>query len=96
MQGTPLWSPVYEDATCLRATKLMCLNSWARTLEAVHCTAEARLPRGRAPQQDKPRWEAWAPHLGRSSCSPQLEKAHTQQQDQAQPKVTQQMNKIIF
>ena len=37
-------------------------------------------PRGCAPQQEKPpQWEAFAPRLESSSCTLQLEKAHTQQ-----------------
>ena len=46
------------------------------------CTAatEPAGPRACAPQQEKPpQWEAFAPRLECSSCTLQLEKAHTQQ-----------------
>ena len=46
------------------------------------CTAatEPMGPRACAPQQEKPpQWEAFAPRLECSSCTLQLEKAHTQQ-----------------
>ena len=43
-------------------------------------TTEARTPRDRAPQQEKPlQWEARAPQRRVAPRSPQLEKARTQQ-----------------
>ena len=44
-------------------------------------TTEALAPRAHDPQQQKPpQGEAHAPQLKSSPCSPQLEKAHRQQQ----------------
>ena len=87
MQGTQVCVLVREDPTCCGATKPVCHNYWACTLEpASHnywaheaqllsphaTTIEARKPRVRALQQEKPpQWEARAP---------QLEKARAQQQ----------------
>ena len=80
VQGTQVQALVWEDSTCRGATKPVRHNYWAHDLElASHnywspraATTEARVPRARAPQHEKPRqWEA---HL------PQLEKAHTRQQ----------------
>ena len=49
MQGTWVWSLVWEDATYLRATKPMCHKYW------VQATAtEACVPKARALQQEKP------------------------------------------
>ena len=65
MQGTRVWSLVQEDPTCLRATKPVRHNYWARA------------PRACALQQKKPlQWEA--PSMKSCTRSP-LEKAHAQQ-----------------
>ena len=67
-----------------RAPQLPSLRSRAhepQLLSPHATTTEARVPRARAPQQKKwPQWEA--PHTTRKSSphSPQLEKAHAQQQ----------------
>ena len=62
MQGTQVWSLAREDPTCLRATKPMRHNYWACALEPVSHSYWARVPRARAPQQEKPlQWEARAP-----------------------------------
>ena len=37
MQGTQLLSLVLDDLTCLGATKPVCHNCWARTLEPALC-----------------------------------------------------------
>ena len=44
-------------------------------------TTEARMPRSHAPQQEKPpQWEARTLQWSVAPCSPELEKAHVQQQ----------------
>ena len=67
MQGTWVWSLVWEDSTCLGATKPVSHNYWAhepQLLKPVH-------PRARAPQQEK--------SLQREAPMPQLHKAEPQQ-----------------
>ena len=70
MQGTRVRALVPEDPTCHGATKPMCHNSQACALEPashnywahIATTTEARAPRARALQQEKPpQWEAPAP-----------------------------------
>ena len=77
MQGTQVQALVWEDPTCRGATKPMRHDYWACALEpashnywahepqllSLHATTtEARAPRARAPQQEKPlQWEARAP-----------------------------------
>ena len=77
MQGTWVRVLVQEDPTCCRATKPMCHNYWACALEPTShsywarapqlpspraATTEARVPRARALQREKPpQWEACAP-----------------------------------
>ena len=94
MQGTPVRALVWEDPTCRGATKPVRHNYWACTLEpASHnywacepqllspcaTTTEARVPRARAPQQEKPpQWKARA--MKSSLRLLQLEKVHRQQQ----------------
>ena len=67
MQGTRVQAVVREDPTCRGATKPVCHNYWACSLEptshnywSLHATTtEARTPRARALQQEKPpQWEA--------------------------------------
>ena len=76
-QGTWVRALVQEDPTCCGATKPMyhnycaCAlepeshNYWAHVLQLLSpraATTEARVPRARAPQQEKPpQWEARAP-----------------------------------
>ena len=69
MQGTGVWSLVWEDLTCHRATKPEHHNYWTYALQ----------------QEKPPQWEAHTPQES-SPCSPQLEKAHMQQQDLHRPK----------
>ena len=88
MQETQVWAVVWEDPTCRGAAGPMHHNYWACTLEpASHnywapvpqllspraTTTEARTPRARASQQEKPPQRRVAPRLL------QLEKAHAQQ-----------------
>ena len=62
MQGTKVQALVREDPTCREATKPVCHNNWACALEpASHnywslraTTTEARGPRARGLQQEKP------------------------------------------
>ena len=54
MQGTQVQSLVWEDPTCLGATKPLRHNYWACALEPVSHNYWARAPRARAPQQEKP------------------------------------------
>ena len=77
MQGTRVQALVWEDPMFRGATKPMRHNYWACALEpASHnywacvlqplslraATTEARMPRARAPQQEKPpQWEARTP-----------------------------------
>ena len=96
MQGTWFQSLGRDDPTCHGATKPGHHNYWARQpqllkpacsrahvpqlLSPCAATTEARMPRARAPQQEKPpQWEACAPQWRVASRLPQLEKAHTQQ-----------------
>ena len=68
VQGTWVWSLVWEDSTCLRANTLTCHIYWSpRTLESVLCR---KMP---------PQREACPPQLESSSHLPQLEKVCTQQ-----------------
>ena len=62
MQETRVWSLVWEDSTCLRATKHVCHNYWACGLEPTShnywtfmlLTTEACRSRAHALQQEKP------------------------------------------
>ena len=76
MKGTWVWSPVREDPTCCGATKSVSHNYWSPCAT----TTEARVPRARDPQQEKPlQWEACALQRKSSPRSLQLEKAPMQQ-----------------
>ena len=67
IQGTQVWSLVWEESMCRRATKPVHQDFWT-------C-----VPRARAPQQEKrPQWEAWTRPRGVAPVSPQPEKARTQ------------------
>ena len=76
-------SLVSEDLTCLGAAKPMHHNSWARMLQLLSpraATIEAHVPRACAPWFEKPlEQEARTPRWMSSPCSPQLEKALSQQ-----------------
>ena len=60
MQGTWVWSLVWEDSTFHGATKPVCHDHWSRALQ----------------QEKPPQWEACVLHLENSPHSPQLEKTH--------------------
>ena len=62
MQGTRVRALVQEDPTCRGASKPVRHNYWACALEPASHNYWARVPRARAPQQEKPpQWEAHAP-----------------------------------
>ena len=65
--GTGVRSLLWEDSTCLRATKSTRHNYWAQALEPLFWTKPLQ-------------WEAHIPQLESSPCSLQLEKAPKQQQ----------------
>ena len=69
MQGTQVWSLVWEDPTCCGATKPVCHSYWSLC------------PTACAPQQEKPsQWEDCALQAESSPpCSPQVEKAWVEQ-----------------
>ena len=72
-----VWSPMWEDPTCHRATKPTHHNYWSL------CAREAVLS-----QQEKPlQWEARATQLERGPCSPKLEKSQCSSKDPAQLKI---------
>ena len=59
MQGTQVRALVWEDPTChgARAPQLLSLHSRVHELQLLSphaTTTEARMPRARAPQQEKP------------------------------------------
>ena len=61
VQGTRVQALVQEDPTCCGATKLVCHNYWACTLEPASHNYWAHAPRASAPQEEKPpQWEARA------------------------------------
>ena len=83
MQGTRVWALVQEDPTCRGATKIPHVrhNYWACTREPASHNYEARTPRARAPQQEKPpQREARAPQRGGAPARRNYEKAYAQQQ----------------
>ena len=63
MQGTRVRALVQEGPTFRGATKPVCHNYWACTLEPTsHTIRRARTPRAHGLQQEKPpQWEAHAP-----------------------------------
>ena len=64
-----------QHQDCKSGTRALQLLSLCAT------TTEARMPRARAPQHEKPlQWEAHAPQWGVAPHSLQLEKAHVHQQ----------------
>ena len=95
MQGTWVWSLVWEDSTCYRATKPVRHNYWRlHALGPASCnclslhaaTTEAHMPRACAPREKPPQWVACALQLESSPCSPQVEKSPCSSEDPAQPK----------
>ena len=93
MQETRVWSLIWEDPTCQRATKPMCHNYWACALEPGSCTDWAHVPQLLRPacpqlQQEKSlQWEACVPELERSLHSPEPKKSPWNIVDPAQPKI---------
>ena len=66
MQGTRVPCLVWEDSTCLEATKPLCHNYWPHVLQLLRPMS----PRACAPQQEKPlQWEACAAQLESSPHS---------------------------
>ena len=93
VQETWIQSLIWEDPTCLGATKPMCHNYWACALEPGSPNYVPKLLkpfclRAHEPQQEKPlQWEACTPQLESSLCLPQLEKNMCGNEDPAQPKI---------
>ena len=103
MQGTWVRAMVQEDPTCHGATKPMHHNYWACALEPTGhnywahepqllspraTTTEARGPRARAPQQEKPlQWEARTPQrrVARAHCN--WRKPTCSNEDPMQPEI---------
>ena len=84
MQGTQVWSLVWEDPTCFRATK---------PVHHSYCVAQLLKPacrRACALQQEKHHNEKplQPPQLESTLSLLQLEKAHVQQEDPVQPKIS--------
>ena len=88
MQGTRVWALVWEDPTCLGATKPMHHNYWACTLELTRHNYWAHVSQLLKTAHLEPMLRNKRSHLNEkaahrnesSPCSPQLEKAHAQQQ----------------
>ena len=84
MQETQVQSLIQEDPSCLRATKpsapqLLSLYSGAQGLQLL----KPENPRACATQEKPPQWEALAPQLESSPCSPSLEKSLCSNEDPA-------------
>ena len=83
MQKTQVWSLIWEDPTCHKATKPRYHNSSARALESVSCNYQAHVlqllkparPRACALQQKSLQWEACTPQLESSPQTQKLEKS---------------------
>ena len=88
MQGTRVQALVWEDPTCHGATKPMHHNYWACALEPVSHNYWAHVPQLLNPAHLEPVLRNKRSHRNEkpvhttksSPCSPQLEKAHVQQQ----------------
>jgi len=82
--GTGVQSLLWEDSTCLRATKPTRRNYWTQ-------------PQSLCSEQEKPlQWEAHIPQLESSPCSLQLEKAQDSNKDPVHAKINKQkINKIL-
>ena len=81
MQGTRVRALVREDSTCRGATKPVRHNYWACALEPMSHNYWARAPRALALQQrEATAMRSPCTATKSSPCSPQLEKAHVQQQ----------------
>ena len=102
MQETRVWSLVWEDPTCCRATKPVHHNYWACALEPGSCNYWAPVPlkpvrpRAHPLQQEEPlQWEVHALQLESSPHSLQLEKARAAMKTQHSQKQNI-IHKIIF
>ena len=87
MQGTPVWSLVWEDPTCLKASKPVRCNYWVHTLEPICCNYWSPTPIVHALQQEKPpQWKAHAPQqrIAHIHCSQR--KPSCSNKDPLQPK----------
>ena len=83
---TGIWSLVWEDPTCLRATQPVRPNCWACALEPRNHNYWVWKPRACAQQQEKPlQWEAHTPQLQSSLWLLQLEKSPCSKEGPAQP-----------
>ena len=88
-RGTQVRALVWEDPSCHEAARPGCHNSWACMPWSPRAvTMEAWAPRACTLQQEKPpQWEARAPLLERSPCSPQLGDSLRTATKTAQPKI---------
>ena len=85
MQGSQVWSLIWEDPTYLGAAKHVHQNYWAHVPEPVSCHYWALAPRAFAPQQEKPPlWEALTPP-GRIAPLTATRKNLCSNKDPAQP-----------
>ena len=100
MQGTWVWSLVWEDPTCRGATKPVCHNYWACSLEPTSHNYWAHVPQLLKPMclepllRNKRSHRMRSPHTATKSSplSLQLEKAHAQQR---RPNATKKKKKKI-
>ena len=84
MQGTRVRALVREDPTCHGATKPASHNYWSPRAT----TTEARAPRARAPQLEKPpQWEAHAPQRRVAAAHHNYRKPTRSNEDPTQPKI---------
>ena len=92
MQGTRVQVLVWEDPTCRGATKPVCYNYWACTLEPVSHNYWAQEPRARAPQ-----WEARTPQRRVAPARRNWRESACSNEDPMQPKIKiNKINKFIF
>ena len=92
MQESWVWSLIWDNPTCHRASKAVGHNYWAPVPQLLKFVR----PRACAPQQEKPlQWEVCKPQLETSPCLLQLEKSPQINKDPAQPKINVYINKII-
>ena len=89
MQETWVWSLIWEDPTCHRATKPGTCNCWAHVPQLL----KPACPRARALHQEQPpQWKPCTPQLESSPHSLQLGRSLCSNKDPAQPRI----NKIIY
>ena len=96
MQGTRVQALVQEDLTCRGATKPVRHNYWDCALEPTShsywspraAIIELRVPRARAPQQEKPlQWEAHTPQRRVAPARRNQRKPVRSNEDPTQPKI---------